>query len=127
MHRGYQGEGGRMRSNAIQFYSSNNTKVLRLSKDGITANPEIPVDEAAKLVLAAIDSNIKLLVQKAVEEEREANRQIALRKMRMLKDTERAHYKHTSSAFIPSRFGFDMAAVNEGMLIADAIAARGRE
>lgn len=62
-----------MRSNAIQFYSSNNTEVLRLSKDGITANPEIPVDEAAKLVLAAIDSNIKLLVQKAVEEEREAN------------------------------------------------------
>lgn len=61
-----------MRSNAIQFYSSNNTEVLRLSKDGITANPEIPVDEAAKLVLAAIDSNIKLLVQKAVEEEREA-------------------------------------------------------
>ena len=110
----------------IQFYSSNNTEVLRLSKEGITANPEIPVDEAAKLVLAAIDSNIKLLVQKAVEEEREANRQIALRKMRMLKDTERAHYKQTSSPFIPSRFGFDMAAVNEGMLIADAIAARGQ-
>ena len=86
-----------MRSNAIQFYSSNNTEVLRLSKDGITANPEIPVDEAAKLVLAAIESNIKLLVQKAVEEEREANRQIALRKMRMLKDTERAHYKQTTS------------------------------
>lgn len=73
MHRGYQGKGGRMRSNAIQFYSSNNTEVLRLSKDGITANPEIPVDEAAKLVLAAIDSNIKFLVQKAVEEEREAS------------------------------------------------------
>lgn len=65
-----------MRSNAIQFYSSNNTKVLRLSEDGITANPEIPVDESAKLVLAAIDSNIKLLVQKAVEEEREACAQI---------------------------------------------------
>ena len=30
------------------------------------------MDDAAKLVLAAIDSNIKLLVQKAVEAEREA-------------------------------------------------------
>lgn len=58
---------------------SNTTEVLRLSKDGITANPEIPVDEAAKLVLAAIDSNIKLLVQKAVEEEREACARIAER------------------------------------------------
>lgn len=71
MHRGYQGKGGRMKSNT--------TEVLRLSKDGITANPEIPVDEAAKLVLAAIDSNIKLLVQKAVEEEREACARIAER------------------------------------------------
>lgn len=63
-------------------------------------------------------------VKKAVLEEREACRQIALRKMRLLKDTERAHYNYTSSAFIPSRFGFDMAAVNEGVLIAQSIAAR---
>jgi hypothetical protein len=45
---------------------------LRLSKDGIWANPEIPADDAAKLVLAAIDANIKILVQKAVLAEREA-------------------------------------------------------
>jgi hypothetical protein len=45
---------------------------LRLSKDGIWANPEIPVDDAAKLVLEAIDDNIKILVQKAVLAEREA-------------------------------------------------------
>lgn len=48
------------------------TEVLRLSKDGLWANPDIPADDAAKLVLAAIDANIKVLVQKAVEEEREA-------------------------------------------------------
>lgn len=59
--------------------------------------------------------------------EREACRQIALRKMRLLKDTERAHYTLTSSVFIPSRFGFDIAAVNEGVLIADAIAARSQQ
>ena len=48
------------------------TEVLRLSKDGLWANPDIPADDAAKLVLAAIDANIKVLVQKAVAEEREA-------------------------------------------------------
>jgi hypothetical protein len=43
-----------------------------LSKDGIWANPDIPADDAAKLVLEAIDDNIKILVQKAVLAEREA-------------------------------------------------------
>ena len=52
------------------------TEVLRLSKDGLWANPDIPADDAAKLVLAAIDANIKVLVQKAVEEEREACAQV---------------------------------------------------
>ena len=62
-----------MTSNSIQFYSgSAGIEVLRLSKDGLWANPDIPADEAAKLVLEAIDYNIKLLIQKAVEEEREA-------------------------------------------------------
>jgi hypothetical protein len=48
------------------------TEVLCLSREGIWANPDIPVDDAAKLVLAAIDSNVKVMVQKAVEAEREA-------------------------------------------------------
>ena len=52
------------------------TEVLRLSKDGLWANPDIPADDAAKLVLAAIDANIKVLVQKAVAEEREACAQV---------------------------------------------------
>lgn len=60
-------------TNSIQFYSgSAGTEVLRLSKDGIWANPDIPADEAAKTVLQAIDYNIKVLVQKAVADEREA-------------------------------------------------------
>ena len=60
--------------NTIQFRSDSRfgTEVLRLSSDGIWANPDIPADDAAKLVLAAIDYNIKVLVQKAVEAEREA-------------------------------------------------------
>ena len=56
----------------IQFHTDTHTEVLRLSKDGIWANPDIPVDEAAKLVLAAIDFNIKVLVDKAILAEREA-------------------------------------------------------
>ena len=56
----------------IQFHSTPATEVLRLTKDGIWANPDIPADDAAKLVLEAIDHNIKILVQKAVLAEREA-------------------------------------------------------
>ena len=62
-----------MIENSIQFHSgSAGLEVLRLSKDGIWANPDIPADEAAKLVLEAIDCNIKALVDRAVADEREA-------------------------------------------------------
>lgn len=57
-----------MTPNTIQFRSDNSTEVLRLSKEGIWANPDIPADEAAKLVLAAIDHNIKVLVEQAVND-----------------------------------------------------------
>lgn len=65
---------GTMPTGNIYFFGTagNSTEVLRLSREGIWANPDVPVDEAAKLVLEAIDDNIKVLVQKAVEEEREA-------------------------------------------------------
>ena len=62
-----------MIENSIQFHSgSAGLEVLRLSKDGIWANPDIPADEAAKLVLEAIDCNIKVMVDRAVADEREA-------------------------------------------------------
>ena len=50
------------RPNSILFFGKVNdqqTEVLRISKDGIWANPDIPTDEAAKKVLEALDSNIK--------------------------------------------------------------------
>ena len=53
-------------------WTDSSIEVLRLSKDGVWANPDIPVDKAAKLVLEAIDHNIKVLVEKAVADEREA-------------------------------------------------------
>jgi len=47
-------------------------EILRISKEGIWANPDVPVDQAAHAVLAAVESNIRELVQRAVEAEREA-------------------------------------------------------
>jgi hypothetical protein len=62
-----------MRTNTIYFSSGEpSVEVLRLSKDGIWANPDIPVDDAAKFVINAIGHNIKVLVKAAVSEEREA-------------------------------------------------------
>ena len=55
--------------NTIRFYNSHaedNIEILRLSKDGIWANPDVPTDDAAKLVLAAIDDHIQELVRQAV-------------------------------------------------------------
>jgi hypothetical protein len=62
-----------MTPNTFRFPTGpNGTEVLRLSKDGIWANPDIPADDAAKLVLSMLDNSIKSLVQKAVEKERDA-------------------------------------------------------
>jgi hypothetical protein len=70
-------KGGKMKD-TIRFWGDQSaTEVLRLSAEGIWANPDIPADDAAKLVLAAIEYNIKVLVQKAVEAEREECAKIA--------------------------------------------------
>ena len=68
------GIGKDVNPNTINFYSGTPdfTEVLRISKDGIWANSDVPVDESAKAVLAALDSQIKYMVQKAVAQEREA-------------------------------------------------------
>ena len=55
---------------SIQFLMNDSTEVLRISKDGITANPDVPVDEIAQTVLEALADNIRVLVQRAVEAER---------------------------------------------------------
>ena len=47
-------------------------EVMRISRTGIWVNPDMAVDDAAKAVLKSIDENIKFLVQRAVEDEREA-------------------------------------------------------
>jgi hypothetical protein len=64
------------RPNSIRFYSpgDTSTEVLRISKDGIWANPDVPCDEAAKKVLEAIDGYVKTMIERV----REAGRQEAL-------------------------------------------------
>lgn len=59
-------------SGAIHFIMGDSTEVLRMSRSGITANPEVPVDQIAQKVLDLLHENIKVLVQRAVEDEREA-------------------------------------------------------
>ncbi len=48
------------------------TEVMRITKDGVWVNPNMEVDETAKAVLDALSSQVKVLVQKAIEDEREA-------------------------------------------------------
>jgi len=55
----------------IQFLENNHTELFRISRDGIWAHPDVPVDETAQKVIEALDSYIKELVKKAVEAERE--------------------------------------------------------
>ena len=58
-------------ANTIQFYGGPEprTEVLRISKDGIWANPDIPTDDAAKKVLEAIDGYVKGMVERALEDD----------------------------------------------------------
>lgn len=45
---------------AIVFYAGGK-EALRITKEGVTADPTIPVDEAAKAVLQALDAQIRAL------------------------------------------------------------------
>ena len=60
------------RPNSIIFHCAVNdeqTAVLRISKEGIWANPDVPCDDAAKAVLAAVDGYVKDMVARAVSEQ----------------------------------------------------------
>lgn len=52
----------------IHFIQNANTEVMRINRDGVWVTPDIPVEEAAKAVLDALDSQIKVLVQSAQRE-----------------------------------------------------------
>lgn len=56
----------------IRFMLDDATEILRLSKDGIWVNPAYSVEETAQRVFDALSANVRVMVEKAVEAEREA-------------------------------------------------------
>ena len=64
-----------LKANSIIFqHSKDSTEMLRISAEGITANPDIEVDDAAKAILNSLDKHIKELVANVVDKERKACR-----------------------------------------------------
>lgn len=59
-------------NNIVFMIDHGQTEVLRISKDGVWANPDFPADEVAKKALAAMDDHIKQMVERVRNEEREA-------------------------------------------------------
>jgi len=57
------------RPNNIVFYDTTKgvqREVLRLSPEGITADPDMPADEAAQAVLRALDGFLKSMIDKRI-------------------------------------------------------------
>lgn len=55
----------------ITFYSNTDkdaVEILRISVDGITANPNVQIDDAAKAVLSALDYQIKQMFDLYIQE-----------------------------------------------------------
>ena len=60
-----------MLPNTIHFHHTMNndrTEVMRITRTGFWVNPDMSIDDTAKAVLAALDSQIKVLVDKAVND-----------------------------------------------------------
>ena len=47
----------------ITFLTNASKEVMRIDNNGVTINPEIPLDEAAQHVINALDAHIKYLVR----------------------------------------------------------------
>jgi hypothetical protein len=60
------------RPNNIIFYDTSKgpqREVLRISPEGITANPDIPVDEAADAVIRALGGSIQQMIERSFKYE----------------------------------------------------------
>ena len=47
----------------ITFMGGASKEVMRIDNNGVTVNPDLPVDEAAQHVINALDEHIKSLIQ----------------------------------------------------------------
>jgi len=70
--------------------------------------------------------HLRMLVQEAVEEEREACAKEAESLWQHYHDTKTAHERLSPEPFMPGRFGFDQSTIQQSRRIADAIRARGQ-
>ena len=71
------------RPNNIIFYDTSKEQqreVLRISPEGVTSNPDVPVDEAAQAVIRALGGYLKAMVQKEYERGVVDGRQIQVQK-----------------------------------------------
>jgi hypothetical protein len=94
------------RPNSIRFFSPSDTstEVLRISKDGIWANPDIPTDEAAKRLLAALDSHIKGMIERMRKEELDKCCDL-LEGMHVATDGNHNYYLHAANELRKLRAG----------------------
>jgi len=94
------------RPNSIRFYSpgDTSTEVLRISKDGIWANPDVPVDEAAKKVLEAIDGYVKTMIERVRKEELDKCCDL-LEGMHVATDGNHNYYLHAANELRKLRAG----------------------
>jgi len=67
-----------LKAGEIRFFNTigQRFEILRISKDGVWVNPDVPVEETARLFLDRIAYNIKDMVATAVAQEREACAQV---------------------------------------------------
>ena len=93
-------------ANTIQFYGGPEprTEVLRISKDGIWANPDIPTDEAAKKVLEAIDGYVKGMIERVRKEELDKCCDL-LEGMHVATDGNHNYYLHAANELRKLRAG----------------------
>ena len=71
------------RPNNIVFYDTSKgpqREVLRISPEGVTSTPDVPVDEAAQAVIRALGGYLKQMVQKEYERGVVDGRQIQVQK-----------------------------------------------
>jgi hypothetical protein len=57
-------------NNIVFMIDYGTTEVLRITKEGVWANPDFTADETAKKVLEILDVHVKVMVNAAVEQER---------------------------------------------------------
>ena len=51
-------------TDSMVLIQADNREVMRITKDGIWVNPEMSVNDAAKKVLEALETNIKYLCER---------------------------------------------------------------